>query len=153
MAKVTTLRTLGPATWIASGSPNWGLTLWRKGCYGCISKSNPRNMKSTRDADSLSMRWFVMSIWPNTWKQLDRHQGSFMALICFDSVIEDWGTQPVWCTEELDRSSVMVKGMLPREVEVVSYSSLLKDDTFCVILGEGNTNCFQCCFSDAVPSD
>lgn len=54
-----------------------------------VPASIPRAPKSTRDAASLSRRWLDMSIWPRALCLLDHRQGSFTALICFDSVIEE----------------------------------------------------------------
>lgn len=48
-----------------------------------------RAIKSMRAAASLSRRWLVRSIWPRGWLRLERRQGSFTALMCFDSVIDE----------------------------------------------------------------
>ena len=45
--------------------------------------------KLTCTAASLSRRWFVSSICPRALNLLDRCQGYFTALICFDSIMEE----------------------------------------------------------------
>lgn len=49
----------------------------------------PRRTKSVRIAVSLSRRVLVVIICIVALYRLDRRQGSFTALICFDSVIDE----------------------------------------------------------------
>ena len=46
-------------------------------------------VKSTREVANLSSHWFVTSIWPSALKQFEWCKGSFTALICFDSMIDE----------------------------------------------------------------
>jgi hypothetical protein len=51
--------------------------------------SIPRDLKSIRQAASLSSRWLVSSICPRASKWLERRQGSLTAFMCLDSVIDE----------------------------------------------------------------
>ena len=54
-----------------------------------VPSSMPHLVKSTQVAASLSSRELVISICPKASQRLDCLQGSFTALMCFDSVIEE----------------------------------------------------------------
>ena len=51
--------------------------------------SMPHLLKSALAAASLSVCWLLRSIWPRVSKWLDCCQGSFTALMCFNSVMDE----------------------------------------------------------------
>ena len=53
-----------------------------------VPSSMPRLVKLAQVAANLCIRELVMSICPKAFQRLDRLQGSFMALMCLDSVDE-----------------------------------------------------------------
>lgn len=64
----------------------------RKACCAVSRQSPssmPRSVKSARAVASLSKRWFVNSIRYIALYLFERRHGSFTALICFDSVMEE----------------------------------------------------------------
>ena len=67
----------------------YSLWSWSRTDDRQVPSSMPRLAKSTRAAASLSSRWSVSSIWLSALKRLERCYGSFTALICLDSVIEE----------------------------------------------------------------
>ena len=62
---------------------------WLRTPFKTDPLSIPRLAKSTRAADSLSRREFVVSICFSASQRLDRRQGSFTTLMCFDSVMDE----------------------------------------------------------------
>jgi hypothetical protein len=49
----------------------------------------PSSVWAREAEESLSIREFVSNIWFKALKRLERRQGSFTALMCLDSVIEE----------------------------------------------------------------